>query len=133
MPSAPFLIQESQCPEEAWDDPIRGVVRWRTLLSGDRTPTEALTVGVAELLEAGGAKLAPHRHAHPEVYYVLSGQGVLHIDGVDHALAPGVAAFIPGGALHGARAVGAATLRILYVFAADSFDQIKYEFPAPEG
>ena len=48
MPSLePFVVNESQCEIEGWDDPIRGVVSWRTLLSGDRTPTDSLTMGRA--------------------------------------------------------------------------------------
>jgi mannose-6-phosphate isomerase-like protein (cupin superfamily) len=132
MPPTPFVVHESQVPLEAWDDPARGSVTWRTLLSADRTPSDALTMGVAEVREAGGAGPALHRHAHAEAYFVLSGRGVLHIDGEEYPLAPGAAAFIPGGALHGAHGVGEAPLRLLYVFAADSFDQIRYEFPAAE-
>jgi quercetin dioxygenase-like cupin family protein len=127
--SEPFVVTESQCEVEGWDDPVRGVVTWRTLLSADRTPTDSLTMGVAELRESDGAELRLHSHAQAEAYYILSGRGVLRIGCVDHTLAPGVTAFIPGGVLHGARASGAEPLRILYVFAADAFDQIKYEFP----
>jgi quercetin dioxygenase-like cupin family protein len=125
----PHVVNEQSVALEAWDDPVRGVVTWRTLLSGDRTPTEALTVGVAEVREqpVGGLKL--HRHAQAEVYYVLSGEGVVSLDGKEQALVAGSTVFIPGGVLHGARAVGSEPLRILYVFAADSFDQVHYEFP----
>jgi quercetin dioxygenase-like cupin family protein len=127
--SQPYVVEERQRPVESWNDPVRGVVTWRTLLSGDRTPTDSLTLGVAEL-HAGDADSARlHRHAQAEAYYVLAGRGVLTIEDVDHPLAPGVTAFIPGGRLHGARAVGPEPLRILYVFAADSFDQIHYAFP----
>lgn len=124
-----FVVDEADCELEGWDDPVRGVVTWKTLLSADRRPSEAITLGVAELCEADAPELKLHRHAQPEAYYVLAGNGLMHIDGVDYPLSPGVAAFIPGGALHGARSVGAKSLRILYVFAADSFDQIHYEFP----
>ena len=127
---APFVVHESQCEVEGWDDPVRGAVTWRTLLSGDRTPSDNLTLGVAELREGAGADIRLHRHAQAEAYYILSGSGLLRIEGVDYPLSPGVTAFIPGGAHHGARALGAEPLRILYVFAADSFDQIEYEFPS---
>jgi quercetin dioxygenase-like cupin family protein len=131
--SKPFVVNESQCEVEGWDDPVRGVVTWRTLLSGDRTPTDKLTMGVAEVREGDAADIRLHRHAQAEAYYILAGRGRLRIEGVDYPLEPGVTAFIPGGALHGARALGAEPLRILYVFAADSFDEVKYEFPgAPD-
>lgn len=126
MPSAPYVVNQGDCPLQSWDDPVRGAVTWRTLISGDRTRTEGLTMGVADV---GQGPIRLHRHAQVETYYVLSGEGVVHIDGADHPLTPGAAVFIPGGALHGARATGPDTLRLLYVFAADSFDQVHYEFP----
>jgi quercetin dioxygenase-like cupin family protein len=126
--AAPYVVNETDPPLEAWNDPVRGVVAWRTLISGDRTPTEALTLGVAEVLPANAGRARLHRHAQPEIYYVLSGEGVLRIDGADHPLSPGTCAFVPGDALHGAWAVGPAPLRILYVFPADSFGQIEYRF-----
>jgi quercetin dioxygenase-like cupin family protein len=129
-PSKPFVVDESQCAVEGWDDPVRGVVTWRTLLSGERTPTDSLTMGVAEVRETDSADMRLHRHAQSEAYYILSGRGVLRIEGADYALAAGVTAFIPGGSLHGARAIGAEPLRILYVFAADAFDEVHYEFPS---
>ena len=125
-----FVIHEDQCQVEGWDDPVRGVVKWRTLLSGDRTPTEALTMGVAEVSNVDAADLKLHRHAQAEAYYVLSGDGVIHVDGRDYPLSPGTVAFIPGGALHAARGLGVEPLRILYMFAANAFDEIHYEFPA---
>src|SRR5512140_1077296 len=101
-PSEPFVVSESQCEIEGWDDPVRGVVTWRTLLSADRTPTDSLTMGVAEMREADDVDVRLHRHAQSEAYYILSGRGVLRIEDVDYPLGPGVTAFIPGGALHGA-------------------------------
>jgi mannose-6-phosphate isomerase-like protein (cupin superfamily) len=126
---APYVVNASDPPLETWNDPIRGAVTWRTLISGDRAPTEAMTLGVAEVLPADADRARPHRHAQPEIYYILSGEGVLRIDGVDHPLAPGTCAFVPGNALHGAWAVGGAPLRILYVFPTNSFDQVEYGFP----
>ena len=126
--SKPFVLNESQCEVEDWNDPIRGKVRWRTLLSSDRTPTDSLTMGVAELRADADVGFKLHRHDQAESYYILSGRGVVSISATEHALAPGDAVFIPGGALHGARCVGAEPLRLIYVFAADGFDQIRYEF-----
>jgi quercetin dioxygenase-like cupin family protein len=129
MQAEGFVIEERDVREEAWTDPLRALVTWRTLISGDRTPTHGLTLGVAEVVEHTGSEARLHRHAQAEVYYVLSGQGVLHIDGARHRLAPGTTAFIPGGAWHAALGVGPEPLRLLYVFAADSFADIVYEFP----
>ncbi len=131
MSLAPIVVCPGEAPEEAWNDPVRGLVTWRTLISGDRTPSEGLTVGVAEVGEPADGVTRLHRHADHEVYHVLAGRGVIEIDGVERPLSPGDTAFIPGGAWHGARAVGPEPLRLLYVFAADSFAGIVYEFADP--
>lgn len=126
-----FVVHEQGVGLEGWDDPVRGKVAWRTLLSGDRTPSAQLTLGVAELGPGQPAPFRPHRHAQAEVYYVLSGEGVVHLDGVEHAVRAGASAFIPGGVWHGARNTGPGDLRLLYVFAADSFADVHYVFPQP--
>ena len=48
---------------------------------------------------------------------------------VEHALRPGSSVFIPGDVWHGARNTGHDVLRLLYVFAADSFSDVNYVFP----
>lgn len=128
----PFVAHVDDCEVERWQDPARGPVQWRTLISGDRTPTDSLTVGIAEV-PAGAPDPRLHRHAQAEVYHVLAGEGMVTIDGRDFALRAGSTAFIPGDALHGARNTGAEPLRILYVFASGSFDEIDYRFPSQPG
>lgn len=123
-----FVIHEVDCPVERWDQPATQQVRWRTLVSADRTPTDSLTVGVAEVEPGETKQFRPHRHAQPEVYYILAGCGVVIIAGLEYAVRPGSAVFIPGNTPHGACNTGTDLLRLLYVFAADSFDQIEYQF-----
>ena len=89
-----FVVQEAALELESWSDGADAPVRWRTLLSADRTPSAALTVGVAEVAPGGSGRL--HRHAQPEAYYVLSGRGVVTIDGREHAVHPGSAVFVRG-------------------------------------
>jgi mannose-6-phosphate isomerase-like protein (cupin superfamily) len=125
----PVVINEEQCELEAWDDPTRGKVRWRTLLSGDRTPTSAMTVGVAEVEAGHPNSFHPHRHEPAEVYYILEGEGIVSIDNVDHRVRAGSTVFIPGNAWHCARNTGAKALRLLYIFAVDSFADVTYVFP----
>jgi quercetin dioxygenase-like cupin family protein len=124
-----FVVHEGDLEFEGWSDPSRGPVRWRTLISGDRTPTASLTLGVAELQPNTEGDPRPHSHSQPEAYYVLSGTGVVTISGIDHPVGPGSAVFISGGSNHFARNTGAGTLRLLYVFPADSFADVTYEFP----
>ncbi len=126
---SPIVVDERDVAPDGWDDPTHGRLRWRTLFSQGPTPTEAITCGVADL--APGDRLERHRHAPPEVYYVVAGEGVVFLDGEEIAVKPGAAVFIPGMAEHGVRQTGAATLRFFYVFAVDSFDRVEYLFSAP--
>lgn len=123
---APTVVREADVAPDGWDDPIHGRVRWRTLFSQGQTPTEAITCGVAEL--GPGDRLERHRHAPPEVYYVVAGDGIVFLDGREVAVSAGASVFIPGMAEHGIRQTGQATLRFFYVFAVDSFDGVEYLF-----
>ena len=127
-PIEPFVIHEKDCKREYRNDPETGCVSWATLLSADQTPTKDLTVGIFEIEPCEDGEFRQHRHEHVETYFVLSGSGVVTIASVEYSVRAGTTIFIPGGVEHGTRNVGRGSLRILYVFPADSFDQIKYEF-----
>jgi mannose-6-phosphate isomerase-like protein (cupin superfamily) len=126
--SKTVVVCEHDCPVEGWSDPIGGSVTWRTLLSGDRTPTSHMTVGVAEIAPGAPELVYPHRHQPPEVYYILAGEGVVTVEGTDHPVRAGSTVFIPGDTWHCARNTGTATLRLLYVFAVDSLADVAYVF-----
>ena len=123
--TSPHVGHERDATIESWE----GIVSWRTLISADRTPTDSLTMGSAEVAVGASEVGALHRHAAPEIYYVISGEGEVHIDGVDHAVSAGSAVFVPGDAWHFMRNTGTDTLKLLYVFAADSFADVEYIFP----
>ena len=124
----PFVVYEGQCEEETSDAHTNPDVRWWTLVSGDRKPSTALTVGIAEVDPGEPPEMRLHHHSPPEVYYILSGEGIVHIDGKDHPVGPGATVFIPGDAWHAARNTGNEPLRLLYVFGVDSFDEVEYHY-----
>ncbi len=132
----PVIVAEAEREWEGWpeeDVPQRGGVLWRTLISAGVTPTAGLTLGVARL--PPGEALHEHRHAQEEVYLVLEGEGVIRLAGRAHPVRAGSAVFIPGHALHGCENPGPGELRLAYVLAADSFDDVEYRFgeDAPAG
>ena len=74
-------------------------------------------VHVVEVTEGGS-----HRHAgYDEVYYVLSGQGFLDLDGTRHPLRPGAVAVIPSGVPHALQADPGKTLKFV-IFGSPAMD-----------
>jgi mannose-6-phosphate isomerase-like protein (cupin superfamily) len=100
---------------------------WRTLIDKNLTPTSGMTAGVIDMLPGAVGKL--HWHAQAEIYFVLSGQGRVEIDGISHALKSESLVFIPGNAPHALTNTGQEDLRIFYIFAADGMADITYVFP----
>ena len=114
---------------ETWDDPelaARSPLRWRLIFSGRRTPTEALSMGLAEF--PPGAVLPLHHHAPAEIYHGLDGEGLVEIEGEPHRLRAGVSLFIPADARHRTTNTGPGPLRFLFVFPTDSFEEVVYHF-----
>lgn len=126
--TAGFAADLKQQPYESGVDPQVGTVSWRTLISSDRTPSKDMVLGVAEF-DAFGT-LNPHRHEPAEFYFGLSGEGLVEIDGVGHAIAPGIAVFIPGDAEHGVVA-GPNGLSFVYGFPENAFEDVSYVFSNP--
>lgn len=123
------MIDSEGLPWETWDDPelaARSPLCWKLIFSGRRTPTEALSLGLAEF--PPGAVLPLHRHAPAEIYHVLDGEGRTEIEGVPHELRAGISLFIPPNARHRTTNTGPGPLRFLFVFPTDTFEEITYHF-----
>ncbi len=124
------IINERDCETEDWSKLGRSNVTWKTLLSSDRTPTDSITMGVAEIKPGQPNELHLHRHEAAESYYILSGEGFVSIDGHETNVSTGSAVFVPSNALHAVGNNGTDTLRVLYVFGVSSFKDIEYIFPS---
>ncbi len=68
MPTA-TVVDFAALPDERWDDPARGTIRFRTLVSAPATDSDEITCGVAMM--AAGDTFALHSHPQPEVYFGL--------------------------------------------------------------
>ncbi len=121
----PFSVSVGQAPLEGAGDVQSGNLTWRTLISGDRTPSDQLTLGVADFPPHG--TLNVHRHEPAEFYFGLAGEGTVLVNGESFRIAQGIAVFIPGHADHGIVA-GDQGLSIAYGFARCAFDGVIYEF-----
>ena len=122
----PTIIHVDDTPRDGWDDALHGKLSWHTLLSGELTPTEGLTSGMA-VLEPGD-HLNLHRHETTEAYFIFQGEGLMMLDGTERPVRPGHVIFIPGNALHGIRNEGTETLKFFYAFLCDSFADVIYEY-----
>lgn len=52
MNPEPVVVQEQELDWETWareEVPEKGLACWKTLISGDATPSEALTMGLAKI------------------------------------------------------------------------------------
>lgn len=76
--------------------------------------------------------LCPHRHTQAEIYYIISGKGIVQIDGKEYEVEGGSSVFIPGDAEHGIFNKGEEELRWLYVFPTGAFSDIVYRFANEE-
>src|SRR3546814_899892 len=63
-----------------------------------------------------GAAIGVHRIAHDEIYYVVSGTGIVHSDGEEKALKPGMAAWLYTGAQVGIRQTGNEPLVLIVAY-----------------
>jgi quercetin dioxygenase-like cupin family protein len=123
--SESFVKRVEDVKPQAWSD-ARGQLSFHTLVSADVTPSNGLVAGVSTIEPAG--ELTTHSHAQPEVYFALEGSGIVTIDGVERKVSAGAAVFIPGDALHSIRNPFDKAFKIFYVFPADRFDEIRYDF-----
>ncbi len=117
--------QQWESSEDAEADALSGV-RWKLLISGERTPTAELIMGIAEI--APGSKLNGHRHAHAETYYITSGTGRIALEGVESDIAAGAAIFIPANAHHETICTSDVPLSFIFTFPCDRFEEVIYRY-----
>ena len=92
---APVLIRhEGESPKE------RSTCGWRHMLISRQDHNSA--AAWVHVVDIDGAKLHYHKVA-TEIYYVLEGEGTIHLDGAEHEIHTGSVVHIPPGVVHGAR------------------------------
>jgi quercetin dioxygenase-like cupin family protein len=128
-----LVVNEADIAWETWADANRAAespVVWKDLIGRDRRASHSLSMGVAQI--PPGSHLSAHRHVAPELYYVLSGEGIVQIDERDYPVTAGTALFIPGNAQHAFFNYGVQQIRFAYVFPVDAFADLVYEFEPGE-
>ena len=121
MDSAPWKAVIVRNEDESPREPSTCGSRIRLISREDRDKGVAAW---AHTVEIDGAREHYHKRG-VELYYVLEGEGVVRLDGVEHAVRKGSIVHIPPGVVHGA--VG--RMRILVVGIPDIADDDLF-FPA---
>ena len=125
----PVIVDQADLDWEGWRDTdlaAESRIRWKLLITGERTESVGLVTGIAEI--PPGAQLPLHHHEPEETYYIVSGRGQMEIDGRTTAVRPGCAVYIPPKARHAFRCTGAEPLVFVFCFPRDRFNQIVYHF-----
>ncbi|MGE0484349.1 MAG: cupin domain-containing protein [Gammaproteobacteria bacterium] len=105
-----FVKSLSDCPPLVANDGCM----LRELLHPKNDPI-ALPYSLAIAEVAVGEHSYRHRLAQDEVYYVIEGRGLMHVDDTTREVVVGDAIFIPAGAVQWIENLGAGTLRFMAV------------------
>ncbi|KKL73582.1 hypothetical protein LCGC14_2073430 [marine sediment metagenome] len=116
---------------EEMNEPGRTRYRFCLLVDASGGPSAGLVHGIAEF-DANAGFEALHRHNVAQTTHVLSGRGVATIGARDFEVGPGDTFYAPAGTWHAWRA-GDVPLRLFWSYPCDRFDEVQYEFAAPEG
>ena len=131
MTDKTFIKNDSQYPweYEAGEEGRDDVIRWRTLLSGDKTPTKGVSMGTLEV--PPGASLLSHYHSPLEVYYLTEGKGQLLCGERIKNIRAGDIVYIPEKEIHGVKNISDHVLKLIWVFPRDNYYDIAYPQAPP--
>jgi succinyl-diaminopimelate desuccinylase len=110
-------------------EPEKGLrIRFKRVMDPERYVE--LIAGVAELDPM--THYTRHWHDQAELYYILSGYGLVYVEASAHEVGPGSAVYIPARGVHGADSLGATPLRILYVYGCERVGHVINWTPVEE-
>nr|WP_291051786.1 cupin domain-containing protein [Hyphomonas sp.] len=114
-PAAPAMVIVSEEDVKVDEPPPHGKIgmstAWRI---SDAVPVRAFEFRKRALHP--GSAIGLHPINHDEIYYVLSGEGIVHSDGEEQTLTEGMAAYLYTGANVGIRQVGAEPLVLIIAY-----------------
>ena len=103
-----------RCLEDCAEFTAGDHTRLRELLHPDRQQA-AIRYSLAHALLAPGESSTQHCLNSSEVYYILSGRGLMSIDKEQCAVAPGAAVYIPPNAVQSIKNIGSEPLAFLCI------------------
>lgn len=118
-PETRWAIAEEFEPWEPWE-PSKGLkgilVRW--LLGPERGNCKEILAGTFKL--SPGIHYTLHHHDGPEIYYGLSGRGIVYVGESKVNVSPGAAIYLESNVVHGADAIGTEPLRMYWLHGNES-------------
>ena len=82
----------------------------------DRTTSDIAQCSLAEEILPPGCAVTPHHHDQlEEVYYIISGKGMMSVGGEQSEVGPGDAIYIPRGSTHTLANTGSEPVKLLLV------------------
>jgi len=108
--------------ELIWIEASKGYhVRARRLFDQRHGNAKEMKLGIAEI--DPGIHYTLHYHLQPEIYYVLSGRGILYVGDSEIQATPDMALYIGGRVVHGADSLGEEPLCIYYLYGTETVGQ----------
>jgi len=108
--------------ELLWVEASKGYrVRARRLFSDKYGNAAEMRLGIGET--DPGIHYTLHYHIQPEVYYILSGRGIIYVGDEVVKASPGLALYIGSRVVHGADSLGEEPLRLYYVYGTETAGQ----------
>lgn len=91
--------------------------RWTRNLIGGMSPIQAKNFSMGfVILEPNGGQVPWHNQEQEEIYFIVEGTGEMCLGEERQKLTTGQAAFIPPGVFHQLTNIGAAPLKMIYVY-----------------
>lgn len=108
--------------ELIWIEASKGYrVRARRLFAQGHGNAQEMKLGVAEI--DPGIHYTLHYHIQPEIYYIISGRGMIYLGDSSIEASPGLALYIGGRVVHGADCLGEEPLRLYYLYGTETIGQ----------
>ena len=109
-----FLKKRVIGREEAFSGELPSGGKYQIFLDEESVGTKNFSLLVNEMYSEVGSE---HSHEVDHAFFILGGNGIYSIDGIDHEVKPGMALFAPTDTLHRLRKVGSEPLRYIVIYA----------------
>ena len=101
-------------------------LQYKLLIDASNAETDGFSFGILKL--EPGASLLPHQHDPQESYFILEGEGLMHLVGTEKQVGPGSVIYIPRSHQHGITNTGSEPLVFIWTFPTDTWSEVAYYY-----